>query len=323
MTAFLMPAEWEPHARTWMCWPARAGVWDDMDAAKRAFARVARAIAAFEPVVMAANPGDAAEAAAMTVVDIFPVALDDSWARDIAPTFVKTPVSGRAAIAWRFNAWGGKYAPFDRDAGFAARAAAHAGVPCHPASIICEGGALHSGGQGTLLTTEQCVLNPNRNPGLTRAVAEEIFHHALGARAVVWLGDGFSDDETDGHVDNIACFAAPGRVILGMPGGDHPDHGPVRVARARLKAAGLEVIELPQPRILRRDGRGRLLQASYVNFYLCNGGLIMPSFDDPHDGVARDLLAQIFQGREIVQLPALDIVAGGGGIHCITAQEPA
>jgi agmatine deiminase len=323
MAEFRMPAEWEPHVRTWMCWPCRAQAWGDMAAAKRAYADVARAIAKFEPVVMAANSGDAAEAADMTGMKIFSVALDDSWARDIGPTFVRDILGDRAAIHWRFNAWGGKYMPFDRDARFAANVAAQAKVPIHPASIICEGGAIHSDGQGTLLTTEQCLLNPNRNPGLTRAVAEQVLHYAVGADRVVWLGDGFSDDETDGHVDNIACFAAPGTVILGIPDSpDHPDAPAIRIARARLKAAGLDVIELLQPRIIRRDARGRLLQASYVNFYLCNGGLIMPSFDDPHDVRAQATLAAAFPGRDISVVPALPIVAGGGGIHCITQQEP-
>ncbi|MCP5410856.1 MAG: agmatine deiminase family protein [Alphaproteobacteria bacterium] len=319
-----MPAEWEPHARTWMCWPCRAELWGDgMDAAKRAHAAVARAIARFEPVTIAANPADASEASDMTGADIFAVPLDDSWARDIGPTFVKDPAGDRAAIGWRFNAWGGKYAPFDRDAAFAAAAAAQAGVPFHPASIICEGGAIHSDGQGTILTTEQCLLNPNRNPGLTRAVAEQVLHYAIGARRVIWLGDGFSDDETDGHVDNIACFAKPGTVILGVPdSADHPDAAPVRIARARLKAEGFEVIELLQPRNIRRDAQGRLLQTSYVNFYLSKDGLIMPSFDDPHDERARETLALAFPGRDITVVPALDIVAGGGGIHCITQQEP-
>lgn len=357
-----MPAEWETHSRTWMCWPCRAELWAPVNptsglaAARRATAEIARAIARFEPVVVAANPADAEQAATHTgflplraerwreevsqrgvgVADpscdgggyIWQAELDDSWARDIGPTFVKGYGGDKAAIGWRFNAWGGKYAPFGHDARFAAALAARAGVPLHPASIVCEGGAIHSDGQGTVMTTEQCLLNPNRNPGLTRPVADEVLRYALGARRVLWLGDGFSDDETDGHVDNIACFAPPdaqgrGRVILGVPdSAAHPDHEPVRIARARLKAAGLEVIELLQPRTIRRDGQGRLLPASYVNFYLCNGGLVMPSFDDAHDGRARDTLAQVFTDRDIVVVPALDIVAGGGGIHCITQQEP-
>jgi agmatine deiminase len=352
MTGFLMPAEWETHSRTWMCWPCRAELWAPVNpasglaAARRATAEVARAIARFEPVTMAANPGSCpalsanaakgagghlppsaasphGESEPQFAIDIWGVDLDDSWARDIGPTFVRDRDGSRAAIGWRFNAWGGKYAPFARDAQFAAKVAARAGVPMHPASIVCEGGGLHSDGQGTVLATEQCLLNPNRNPGLTREVAGQVLYYALGARRIVWLGDGFSDTETDGHVDNIACFTAPGTVLLGVPdSAAHPDHEPIRQARARLKAAGLEVIDLLQPRTIRRDRQGRLLQASYVNFYLCNGGLVAPCFDDPHDGRARDTLAQAFPDRDIMMVPALDIVAGGGGIHCITQQEP-
>jgi agmatine deiminase len=322
---FSMPAEWMPHARTWMAWPCRREAWDGPEGlarAKSAYAVVAKAISTFEPVVMAARPEDADEARAATGCDIFEVALDDSWTRDIGPSFVTGP-SGRAAVQWRFNAWGGKYAPFDRDAGFAAKVAEKAGVMLRQALIVCEGGAIHSDGQGTLLTTEQCLFNPNRNPGLTKGDAEQILRDFVGAERVIWLGEGFSDSETDGHVDNIACFAGHGRVILGVPDSKaHPDHAPVMEAKKRLKTAGFEVIELAQPRTIRHDRHGRLLQASYVNFYLCNSGLVMPSFDDAHDEPAKAVLADCFPGRKIVTVPALDIVAGGGGIHCITQQEP-
>jgi len=323
---FAMPAEWMPHARTWMAWPCRREAWDGPEAlarAKSAHGVVARAISRFEPVVMAARPRDVADAAAATGCEIFPVALDDSWARDTGPTFVTGP-SGRAAVQWRFNAWGGKYRPFDQDAAFATRVAEKANLPVRQAPIFCEGGAIHSNGQGTLLTTEQCLLNSNRNPGLARKAAEDVLGDFLGARRVIWLGDGFSDAETDGHVDNIACFAGEGRVILGVPDSkSHPDFAPVTETKRRLKAAGLEVIELVQPRAIRYDRFGHLLQTSYVNFTLCNGGLVMPSFDDIHDEKAEALLADCFPDREIATVPALDIVAGGGGIHCITQQEPA
>jgi agmatine deiminase len=322
---FSMPAEWMPHARTWMAWPCRREAWDGpqgLARAKDAYAAVAKAISRFELVVMAARLEDAGEARDATGCDIFEVALDDSWARDIGPTFVTGPF-GRAAVQWRFNAWGGKYQPFDQDAAFAAKVAEKVGVPLRPAPIICEGGAIHSDGQGTFLTTEQCLLNPNRNPGLTKDGAEQVLRDFAGAQRMIWLGEGFSDSETDGHVDNIACFAGAGRVILGVPESkSHPDQAPVMEAKKRLKAAGLEVIELVQPKTIRHDCHGRLLQASYVNFYLCNGALVMPAFDDAHDEQAKALLADCFPGRKIVTVPALDIVAGAGGIHCITQQEP-
>jgi agmatine deiminase len=323
---FSMPAEWMPHRRTWMAWPCRREAWDDPDGlarAKNAYAAVAKAIAHFESVVMAARPEDAVEAGKASGCEIFQVVLDDSWARDIGPTFV-TGASGRAAVQWRFNAWGGKYQPYDRDAAFATKVAEAAGVPVRQAPIFCEGGAIHSDGQGMLLTTEQCLLNSNRNPGLTKDGAEQALRDFVGAKRVIWLGEGFSDTETDGHVDNIACFASAGRVILGVPDSkSHPDYAPVTEAKRRLKNAGLEVIELVQPKTVRHDRHGRLLQTSYVNFTLCNGGLVTPSFDDAHDEKAKAILADCFPDREIVTVPALDIVAGGGGIHCITQQEPA
>lgn len=206
-----MPAEWEAHKRTWMCWPCRDGVWPAIGAARRAYTEVAHAIAAFEPVIMATRPGDT-EAVRRAGLEAWAVPLDDSWARDIGPTFLRG-----AAIQWRFNAWGGKYAPFDQDARFAARLAQRERLSLRAPPLVCEGGAIHSDGQGTLLTTEQCLLNANRNPGLGKDVVTNILCEATGAERVLWLGVGFSDNETDGHVDNIACFAGTGRVIVGVP----------------------------------------------------------------------------------------------------------
>ncbi len=332
---FAWPAEWAPHARTWMCWPCRVEAWGGPDGvlrAKQAFARVARAISTFEPVAMAVRPHDAAEArlACAGKVEIFEVPLDDSWARDMGPTFLRGPAGARAAVQWRFNAWGNKYHPYAEDAQLATRIAKSADAAVYRTELVCEGGAIHTDGEGTLITTEQCLLNTNRNANLTQQEVEEHLALNTGARRVLWLGDGFSDDETDGHVDNIACFTAPGRVLVGMPSSkSHPDFEPVAEAVRRLRAAHdaegrrLEIVEIEQPRKLRSDARGRLLQASYVNFYLPNGGVVMPSFDDPHDERARAVIASCFPGRDILQIDALDIVEGGGGIHCITQQEPA
>ena len=332
---FVMPAEWAPHARTWMCWPCRMEAWGGADAmlsAKQAVARIVRAISTFEPVVLVARHEDLAEAKLATAgkAELFEAPLDDSWARDTAPTFLRGPAGGRGAVQWRFNAWGEKYRPYAADAELAARIANEADVRLYEAPLVCEGGAIHSDGDGTLLTTEQCLLNPNRNPQLTRQEVEELLSLYTGARRIVWLGDGFSDDETDGHVDNIACFAAPGRVLVGVPSSPSlPDFEPVMEAIRRLRAtrdAGgreLEVIEIEQPARARFDWRGRPLQASYVNFYLPNDGVILPSFGDPNDEKARAVLADCFPGRDILQIDALDVVEGGGGIHCITQQEPA
>ncbi|HEV2560581.1 MAG TPA: agmatine deiminase family protein [Rhizomicrobium sp.] len=332
---YAMPAEWAPHARTWMCWPSRVAAWGGPEGllrAKQAYARVARAISSFESVTMAVRSADAPEArlACAGKTEIFEIALDDSWARDIGPTFLLGSDGSRAAVQWQFNAWGNKYFPYADDAAFAARVIAAAGVRRFEAPLVCEGGAIHVDGEGTLITTEQCLLNPNRNPHLTPQQIEERLALFTGARRIIWLGEGFADEETDGHVDNIACFAAPGRVIVGVPAvKSHPDYEPSIEAIRRLSEARdaqgrkLQIIEIIQPRHTRTDWRGRLLATSYVNFYLPNGGVVMPSFDDPHDERARETIAECFPGRDILQIDALDIVEGGGGIHCITQQEPA
>ncbi len=330
---YAMPAEWSPHARTWMCWPCRIEAWggpDGMLRAKQAVARVARAISSFEPVTMAVRALDAAEARLATSgkVEIFEVPLDDSWARDIGPSFV-TSNAGVAAVGWEFNGWGNKYRPWNEDAELASRLARVADVPLYRAPLVCEGGAIHTDGQGTLLTTEQCLLNENRNPHLSRQQIEERLALFTGVRKIIWLGSGFSDEETDGHVDNIVCFSVPGRVVPGVPSErSHPDFEPAVEAIRRLSAARdaegrkFEVVEVVQPRRTREDWRGRPLQCSYVNFYIANGGLVMPAFDDVNDEPAQTAIAECFPGRDIPQINALDIVQGGGGIHCITQQEP-
>lgn len=330
---YRMPAEWAAHVRTWMCWPCRIEVWGGsggLARAKQATAEIAAAIARFEPVTMAARPQDRAEVRRICGDDIslFETPLDDSWARDIGPSFLSG--SQRAGTAWRFNAWGGKYSPFDDDAAFAARALDSAGAIIYRAPIVCEGGAIHVDGQGTLLTTEQCLLNPNRNSGRSRAEIEDILKRYTGVERIVWLAGSFLDEETDGHVDNIACFAAPGRVILGVPDSrTHPDYPAIAAAKTLLasirdaQGRAFEIVEIEQPRKKRADWRGRSLAASYVNFYLVNGAVIAPAFDDPADERARAVLSTCFPDRAIVQIDARAIVEGGGGIHCITQQEPA
>lgn len=331
---YAMPAEWAPHTRTWICWPCRTEAWGGPEGllrAKQAIARVARAISTFEPVTMAVRPEDAAEPklACANKIETLEIPIDDSWARDSGPTFVTGP-QGKRAVSWQFNAWGNKYHPYAEDAAFAARVAKRIDAKIYFAPMVCEGGAIHTDGEGTLLTCEQTLLNTNRNPELSQQEVEETLALYTGARKIVWLGEGFSDEETDGHVDNLACFAAPGKVLVGMPSSkSHPDWEPVKNLIRRLGAArdahgrSFEVITVAQPKNLGEDSRGRLLQASYINFYLCNGGLVMPSFDDANDERAREIFAQVFPGRDILQVDALDIVEGGGGIHCITQQEPA
>jgi agmatine deiminase len=329
-----MPAEWEPHARCWMAWPCRPEPWgtaDNLMRARLGHAAVARAISGFEKVTMAVRPQDVDEArlALGKGIEIFEVPLDDSWTRDIGPLFVVDGNDGVAGVDWRFNAWGNKYPGYEADNAFAARVLDALDMRVYEGPMVLEGGSICLDGRGTLITTEQCLLNPNRNPSLTRQQIEERLALYLGVTKVVWLGEGLEDDETDGHVDNIACFAGPGRVMVYAPrekGGLND-----RVMRdnvARLKAArdaqgrAFEIIEVPEPaRRERHDGRR--LDMSYINFTFANYGIVMPSFDDEIDAVAAEVMTKTFPDRRIVQVGALDIVEGGGGIHCITQQQPA
>ncbi|MES1991248.1 MAG: agmatine deiminase family protein [Pseudomonadota bacterium] len=327
-----MPAEWEPHARCWMQWPSRGEVWgEQLPQAYMAYAQVARAISQFEPVSMVCRPADEAQAqlACGRGVEIVPFEIDDSWARDSGPTFLIDGKGHTAGVHWRFNAWGNSYWPHDNDGKVGGLILDRVKTKKYEGPMVLEGGSICADGYGTLLTTEECLLNENRNPELTRQQIEERLALHLGVRRIIWLDRGLEDDETDGHVDMICCFAGPGRVLLHMPE-DRSDLNWVRMQdnRKRLEAAKdargnkLDIIEVPQPkRNLTRDD-GRRLSTSYVNFYIANGGIVMPSFDDPNDEVARKIVADAFPDRKVVQVPALDIAAGGGVIHCITQQQP-
>ncbi len=328
---FHMPAEWAPHARSWMAWPCRLDLWNGREAeARAAFAAVAQAIARFEPLTMLARPEDAVGAAAACgpKVEIMQAPLDDSWVRDSGPTFLVNNDGAVAGAAWRFNAWGGKFPPYDEDAKLAGRVLERLGMHAFKAPFVLEGGSIHTDGEGTLITTEQCLLNPNRNPHLSRAEIEQALKHWLGVHTVIWLGQGLENDHTDGHVDDITCFARPGAVITATC--DDPADFNYRVLNDNIdrlrqardaKGRSLEIIPLPLP--ARRETAAGRLVLTYVNFYLANGAVIMPSFDDPMDGQAAEILARAFPDRAIVQVSALDILEGGGGIHCITQQQPA
>jgi len=329
-----MPAEWTAHARCWMAWPCRLGPFgsaENLLLARLAFAAAARAISGFEKVTMAVRPQEADEAklALGRSIEILEIPLDDSWTRDIGPIFVTDGKENVAGVHWRFNAWGNKYHGYESDAAFGRRVVDALDMRLYDGPMVLEGGSIAVDGQGTLLTTEECLLNANRNPNLSRQQIEERLALYLGVTKVVWLGEGLEDDETDGHIDNIAAFAGPGRVLLYTP----QEKGGVNARvmqdnRARLKAARdsqgrpFEIIDVPEPaRRERHDGRR--LDASYVNFYVANHGIVMPSFEDPMDPVAFEVMEKTFPDRRVVQVPALDIVQGGGGIHCITQQQPA
>ena len=327
---FYMPAEYELQAGCWMAWPCRESAFvDHFAGAKAAYAEVARTIAQYEPVIMLANPGEEAEAGRECgpTVRVLTMALDDSWTRDTGPTFV---VDGRGQVAgvdWIFNGWGNVWPDHAQDARQAARILEHLGLPRYEADFVLEGGAIHVDGQGTLMAVAPCLLNPGRNPGMTRPELEKKLSAFLGVSHFIWLEHGLENDETAGHVDNVACFVRPGVVMVQTT--DDPHDGNYEGCRdnfARLKgfrdAQGrqLEVIEVKQPGY--REGKDGRLAMSYINYFLANGAVIMPSFGDPGDGPAFEVVSRAFPERRVVQLPVLDILHGGGGIHCITQQQP-
>lgn len=327
-----MPAEWHRHGACWMAWPCRIETWRErLLPARVAFAEVARVLARFEPVFLVARPQDADQAALACGADVtvVPLALDDSWSRDFGPTFVTDGRGGVAGVAWGFNAWGNLFPDYAADAAVATGLLERLSMRCYAAPLVLEGGSVHVDGEGTLLTTEQCLLNPNRNPLMSRAEIEASLTAYLGVRRIIWLGQGLEDDETDGHVDNIACFARPGVVAMHAPADDSSDENARIMAdnRARLSAArdahgrALQIVDLPQP--ARRDHAGARLPLSYVNFYIANGAVLMPVFDDAADRQAHGVLARLFPDREVVALPGLEIALGGGNVHCITQQQPA
>lgn len=349
---FRMPGEFEPHAGCWMAWPERPDNWrDGARPAQAAYAEVAAAIAAAEPLTMAVSDGQFERARSLLPdsVRVVEISTDDAWMRDIGPTFVVDGGGRRRGVDWRFNAWGGRegglYFPWDRDDRAAAKLLEIEGDDRYRAPLVLEGGSVHVDGEGTVLTTEECLLNHNRNPELGREQIESRLRAYLGAERVVWLGRGVHGDETDGHVDNLACFARPGLALLTWSEDESdPQHEISLDARRRLEAASdargraLEVVTLPSPGPLtiapdeaegvepvegtqpRRPGDR--LAASYVNFYLANDRVVMPLLDERHDEAAAAILGGVFPEREVVGVPAREILLGGGNIHCITQQVP-
>jgi agmatine deiminase len=321
-----MPAEWAPHERTIMCWPARHDLYGPhFEAAKGEHAGVANAIAAFEPVTLVAHPSQVAEArAAVTgAVDVVAIPIDDAWARDSGPIFVVGD-GVRAGVHFGFNAWGEKFHPHDQDAAFGARVLEHLGEDVVDATgFILEGGSIAVDGEGTLVTTEQCLLHPKRNPSLDRSGIEEQLRRRLGVERVVWLGQGLIEDlDTDGHVDNICAFVAPGHVLLQTVSDEaDPNFANCAENARRLRDAGLIVTELPV--LPHLSGVEEPTVVPYVNYYIANGALIVPVTGADTDTEALALLEQLHPGREAVAVSGTTLAIGGGGVHCITQQVPA
>ena len=326
-----MPAEWESHESCLMAWPVRGDLWEPyFERAKDEYAAVANAIAAFEPVLMVANPGQAAEVERRcgSGVRALEVPIDDSWTRDSGPVIVVDEDGRRAGVDFVFNSWGERFVPYDNDAAMAARVLELLGIERVPSAMVLEGGSFTVDGEGTLITTEQCLLNPNRNPNLSREEIEAELRRTLGVEQIIWLPWGHAEDEhTDGHVDGICAFVRPGAVLLHTCADpNNPNYelmaANLEVLRNSKDAAGraLEVIELTQWPYFDLDGRS--LMVSYANFYVANGGVVAPLAEHPLDAEVLETLAKAFPGREVVGVPARIVRFGGGGPHCITQQIP-
>jgi agmatine deiminase len=327
-----MPAEWASHERTMMAWPARSELWNEaLPQAKRDYAAVARAIAAFEPVLMVAPEGSRAEVRRRCGrgVEVIELPIDDSWLRDTGPVVVTGGAGVRAGVDFGFNGWGGKFEPWDRDNELPRVLLELLGVGRYEAPLVLEGGSIAVDGEGTLITTEQCLLHPSRNPDLDRAEIESHLRDYLGVDTVIWLAHGLAEDhDTDGHVDNVAAFVRPGLVMLQTVADvTSPNHERMAENRERLRSARdargrqLETIEIDV--LPMSDVRGAPGCVPYTNYYVCNGGVIVPVCgDDPHRDA--EVLATIGRayGREAVPVPGRTLAEGGGGVHCITQQVP-
>ncbi|MBB3094245.1 agmatine deiminase [Actinoplanes campanulatus] len=323
-----MPAETEPHTCTWMAWPSSGyTLGDDPDEARQAWASVALAVAEFEPVRMVVDPSARREARHWLgrAVEYFEAPLDDAWMRDFGPTFVVGP-AGLGAVDWVFNGWGQQsWATWERDARIARQVAEWAGATVIGSDMVNEGGGIHVDGRGTVLVTETVQLDPGRNPGWTRQRVEGELRRTLGAENVVWLPRGLTRDYgefgTRGHVDIVATMTAPGTVLLHVqPDPRHPDHTLDPVLRG-VFPTDWTILDLPAPEGLEDDGGP--VDHSYVNHLVCNAGVVACTFDDPRDAAALDILAAAYPGRRVLGVDARAIFARGGGIHCITQQEPA
>jgi len=336
------PAEWEPHAATWLCWPKNPDTWPGLlPRVEASFARMVEALVTGERVRILVDDAPAEEHVRRVLrangvddgrgVDFFAVPSDDAWIRDHGPVYVYDEARGaRWALDFGFNAWGGKYPPWDRDATVARRIAELTGERRRAIPSVLEAGSIDGDGRGTVLTTESCLLNPNRTPegpARTRAQAEALLADALGTERVIWLGDGIAGDDTDGHVDDITRFVSASTIVTAVePDASDVNHLPLAANLATLRATRdrdgrpYEIVELPMPAPVHHDGIR--LPASHANFYIGNRVVLMPAFDQPTDARAAAILAECLPHRDVVAIPSRELVAGLGAVHCLTQQEP-
>ncbi len=336
-----MPAEWAPHRATWLSWPHRESSWPGKFApVPGVFVAMVRALVPHEEVhlnvsgpEMEADVRQRLQQAGVPAGRVFfhPYPTNDAWCRDHGPCYVQRTVDGKreeAIVDWGYNAWGGKYPPFDDDDVIPTRIGTEFGIPVFHPGIIMEGGSLDVNGAGTLLTTESCLLNPNRNPGLSREQIEQSLREFLGVRNILWLGEGIEGDDTDGHVDDLTRFVDPLTVVTVVEQ-DPSDHNfePLQDNLVRLRSMTdqdgrpFRVVTLPMPAPLYQDDQR--LPASYANFYIANGVVLLPAYDPKPDEVARATLQELFPTRRVILINSIDLVWGLGSFHCVSQQWPA
>ena len=324
------PGEFERHERTWMIWPHRQDLYGERLAPmQREYVQIVSAIAEFEPVNVVAHPdhADTARKALGNKATVVPIPVDDFWMRDCGPSMVTSKADGLAGVSWKFNAWGGKHAPWDQDAALAGHVLAMEKVPLRKSWLTCEGGALTLDGEGTLIVTETSILNPNRNPGVNRALAESELKAMLGVEKVIWLPGDPMDKETDGHIDGMCTFVKPGTVMFETNPNPEDPHSRIlkenlRCLLSQTDAKGRGFKILPLEEAVDAKVTSNVFCRSYINFYIANGGVIVPGYGIPSDAKAVAAISAAYPDRKVVQIQVNAIAAGGGAIHCITQEQP-
>lgn len=333
---FQFPAEWQAHARTLMGWPFDEVYWEGhLDAARKDFTRLVTTIASFEPVLLAASDGEAEEDAKRRLreanglknITLYRLELDDVWFRDIAPLFVRNSEGKVAATDWRFNGWGNKFR-WRNDTQAPKKLAEKFGMTRFEAPIVMEGGALEITSNGVCMTTRQCLLNKNRNPELAQREIEQYLEAYLGVESFIWLNRGLEGDKTDGHIDTITRFANDTTIITSIcEDQDDSNYAPLQENLELLKKVQqpngkpYKLIELPLPR-QRVDLGNERLPLTYANFYVGNGFVVVPIYDDANDERAVTIVQDAFPERKVIDLPSLGLITGGGAFHCVTQQQP-
>jgi agmatine deiminase len=334
---YRFPAEWESHGATWLSWPRADGI-SFPGSYSRVIPTLVKMVASLaDSEKVCINVGSDHQEEEVrgylaevdpTNVKLFRIPTNEPWCRDHGPLFIVGQEKGQmAAVDWRYNAWGGKYPPYDLDDEVPTKIASHLGLPVFSPGIVMEGGSLDGNGDGTLLTTESCLLNPNRNPGLSKEDIEQALKDYLGVRQILWLGDGIDGDDTDGHVDDLTRFVSRSTAVTVVENNsDDINYRPLQENLRRLKAmqlwdgTPLNIVELPMPAPVEREGER--LPASYANFYIANQVVLLPTYADKNDDEAKEILQGFFPGRKVIGIDCRELIWGLGAFHCLTQQQP-